>query len=106
MTWRHVAAGNRPVPFRRVQAIAVAINEVVEDVARATGKTEGGDCEHGIPNRTWLIDLSAKHEPREHHGVLRPLGRPQQADCGGKRIMKTTHLRPFVEMGLVRRTLS
>ena len=77
---RQLPAGDRAVALVGMLAVVLAVAQVVEQVAGAGHRAEGGEGDRGVHERAALVQASREQDPGEDEQVLDPLLRAQGPD--------------------------
>ena len=72
-----LARGDRPRALDRVQAVERGVAHVVEQVAGARHRAEGGEQHRALEDRLQVLEPAGEDDGGEDEEVLRPLGGPQ-----------------------------
>jgi hypothetical protein len=75
-----VAPGKRPGALFRMEAVGIAVGEIVHDVHRARNQAKRGEQGDRIGYEVGVRPAVAEHEPDEDEPVLDPLVGPHQPD--------------------------
>jgi hypothetical protein len=73
---RQRAGGHRPVPLARVEAVALGVGHVVDEIHRDRGEAEGGRGRQGVDQPVTPAERRAGQRRGEDEQVLRPLPGP------------------------------
>jgi hypothetical protein len=64
--------------FKRVFGVVVAIQDIVDYIAGAAGKTKRDKRKHSLDQQAWVQECPPEKGGKEQHQVLQPLDRSEQ----------------------------